>query len=195
MLITVHSTLKEAKPRRALLMAIGLLVVTTGLAYRLTEERRKNPLGAAVSLHPLPIEFNPPKGFNRIGVDLERRRATLVGYANQGDYAAITVWYLPSVEPAELHELARDAILGLPEELGGGTRDIAITDRKGEIGKDTGVELAGLADGVVARIAAINSRATCIVCMSVKNGAIDQALYEVFDLSCRSVRLNTSGKR
>lgn len=195
MLITVHSTLKEAKPRRALLMAIGLLVVTTGLAYRLTEERRKNPLGAAVSLSPIPIEFNPPKGFKHLVVDPERGRATLLGYVNQGEYATITVWYLPSVEPEEFHDLARKAILGLPEKLGGRTRDIAITDRKGEIGKDTGEELAGLADGVVARIAGINSRATCIVCMSVKNGAIDQALYELFDLSCRSIRLNSSGRQ
>lgn len=193
MLIKVHSTLKEAKPRRALFMTLGLFIVTIGLAFSLIRERQENKLGPSISLNPLPISFNPPRGFKPLAPSNSEIGAFLVGQSRQRHLAALAVWKLAENVTGSHSDLASQVMYWQNFLWKVGSPKAQLTELHGKIGNIDGVELAGLKDGFVARIAELRKGETYVVSLSVREGPIDPKLYELFDLSCRTVILDSSG--
>lgn len=175
-------------------MAIGLLAFSTILAWMLIQERRRNPLGPELVIESLSLRLRPPQGFRLVPTHAtdSGQAAFFVGKTGATE-SSLAVWKMNALDSKDFSQVAEDVIRWQGRLWKTSASTPTLTPLRGNIGEVEGVELAGLKEGSVARIAELALDQVFVISLSARNGPINGRLYELFDRSCRSVRLELSG--
>ncbi len=185
MLIEVHTTGKPAVQGRAMLAAVALLLGTGALAGHMTWHRATHPLGQRISPPGWGLSFQVPRSFSSPPPQVWIPRGTrhFVGPTGQGTAATLAVMLVDDA-PADTD----CAIASWAVGADGHTTPAAACNTE-RLGSLDGAELLAPQATRIARVAAVSQGRALVVLLDVSPTTIDDPMYRLFDLTCRSIRL------
>lgn len=188
----VYSSAKPAAPFRAWIVALLLLIVASALAADLAH-RGSGTWTAADLVHPQnwDIAFRPPQQFVEVDV-----APNLFGSVYAYRFTdkldrniELTIWR-KNVENSTASHMARyilekskswlSLLVGPP-----------VTRTEGRMGNHDAIEILDGSIPMVMRVTALENGWGYAVCLRVEGGPIDESLYVLFDMTCRSVQFQS----
>ncbi|MBI4718998.1 MAG: hypothetical protein HY763_14420 [Planctomycetes bacterium] len=188
MVVELHNMTRPARPGRAIASSVFLLLVTVGLAAQMSAARGRDPLVRAVSPPGWLISVRPPKHF-RLGEEVHTRKAVALpffGRAASGAEAVLALWRVEQMDGGSPRSAA-ELILGRHDaEEGSHPVDARESEAK-PLGPREGAELFSWDRTTVVRAAVFRRGDAYAVSVSLEDRPIDEDLYRLFDLTCRSL--------
>lgn len=188
MLAEVYNPITPASRHRALIAAAGLLLLASALAAEMTWRRSGAPL--SVRIHPpgWKISFEPPKGWVR-GLSGDSTAVITFRSSNRaGNTSTLAFWRLDrwiedDPEAIGALNLGQDGTLvGYEPNV---TEPRSPTTKLGPV---DAYERVDAQQRTVVRASVHWGGEVYAVSLSVEGGAIDEQVYGLFDLACRSIR-------
>ncbi|MFQ5591516.1 MAG: hypothetical protein ACE5HE_10165, partial [Phycisphaerae bacterium] len=187
----VYSSVKQHSPRRTLAATVFVLLSVSALALDMSLRRSARPLSGRVQPPGWTISFEFPKGWLR-GLIANRGPVTVIAFSQpEGTRhsATIVFWRLMHWDDNDPDAIASNLLRehggGEPQASGGvGARK---SDTK--LGAGEACERVDAQHSTVVRAALFSAGDAYAVSLNVDNGVIGEHLYNLFDLSCRSIRI------
>lgn len=187
--VELYSATKPASPGRALACSIILLFFAAALAAVMSWNRAGDPLAARMQAQGWRVSFRPPKRFlpgdpvtTSVGAVLP-----FSGRAKTGEQVVLDIhrFYTNSIDnPAAAGTLfIREYALG---RFHSGTWPTQ-TPTPAKLGPLEGVEIHAPETSTVVRAAVLDDGIGYAVVLAVSSGAIDDSIYQLFDLTCQSI--------
>ena len=189
MVVEVYSGAKPARPHRAWLSSLALLVIVSGLAGAMTWQRTGRLLAGRTEPAGWEISFCPPRVF-----EPEERKSSQVSTVypyrlsgERGASAELAVWRLNLEEDVTM---IRVCDLILQQNRPSWLRTLfgpPPTRTEGRVGDRVAVEVQDMATQTVVRSVVLETGVAYALSLRVEGAAIDEGVYRLFDLMCRSV--------
>ncbi len=189
MAVKVYAPSTPIPARRTLFFTIVLFGLVSALAGSMAVQRGSDPLGPRIAPRGWAMSFRIPKGWIP-GTPVPGGSVTVFPFHGQSADRTpvdLAVWQIDeqlSGGPTEICSLIlrQYGAPGSETTLGG----VPVTGRKA-FGSIPGVEAMGPNGSTVVRAVVLDRRVGYAMSLNAGPSTIDKALYELFDLTCRSV--------
>lgn len=192
----VYSTTKPAAPFRTWIVSLSLLIVASALAADLVHRGSGSwTAGDLIQPEGWDLAFRPPAQFVEVDTHPELFGSVYVFQFTDrlGRLIELSIWR-QKVEGASAAKLAR-FILEKSKSWFGLLLGPPPTRTVGRLGDRDAMEIHDPSIPLVLRVVALESGWGYAVSFRIEGGPIDEALYGLFDMTCRSARLRTSENR
>lgn len=188
MTIEVHSFGREVSPRRTFVTALSLLIICSGLAWGMSRKRAGDPLVSVLTPSDWQVRFRVPRRFETGAPVLTREVTALPFFGTTPDDHRVdcVLWKIPG---AGSESLELTALVILQRNAGGSNwfgQVKPLPPKSEPLGVREGLELMSASESAIVRIAMVRDDAYA-VSFAVHRSKIDPALYQLFDLTCRSM--------
>ena len=190
MLVEVHSPITPASRYRALTAAAALLLLASALAAEMTWRRSGEP--PSVRIHPpgWKISFEPPKGWVR-GLKARGGSTEVITFrrSNRPGYSSTLAFWRLEGRIADDPEAISVLILGHHDAQVG--YEPSVTELRSpatKLGPVDAYERVDAQKKTVVRASLPWGGNVYVVSLSVEGDAIDEQVYDLFNLACRSIR-------
>jgi hypothetical protein len=184
MVVEVYTAGKPAIRGRALLISIALFVLACSLAIGMTWHRWADPLGDPVRPPAWEISFRPPRGFRPDTPEgwPQHGIQRFVGVTRRGAPAVLAFWRIDDVRNEAASKIAEQVLKAWD------LRGAVAPPSAGAVGPYDGKETRGPEGTTIVRAAVVNPSLALAVSLDLGADApIDEDLYRLFDLTCRSI--------
>jgi hypothetical protein len=174
-----------------LVVSVLLLLFACALAAEMTWLRSHEPLGDRMRPAGWGVSFRPPRGFKAYtpnGLSLPGIQQFL-GATAQGAPVLLGVWHIEEPPSDEALPVAIGVLQEYTPLWLGESRMPQTTWASEAIGPLEGAEILSPEGATLVRAAVADESFAVAVTLNLRNGPIDPRLYELFDLTCRSIEL------
>ena len=183
-------TSKTNAPRRTLAASAALLIAVSSLAATMTWHRTFDALGVRVQPSGWALSFRPPRGYREIAPESDAMPQSrhFLGLTRTGTPVVFVVWRLDDTR----YDSARQAGVAVLRSAVQGSlsdRPDSLTWTKKPLGPLGGAEARLPELATTVRAAAAADGIAYAVTLHILDGQLNDRVYQLFDLTCRSIEL------